>query len=123
MSDIRLDKSGDIEVSPTGDIYLTESVRQAVLIRLRWIWNEWRLWPELGFPWFEEVFVKNPNTVKIRSLIRNEIMQVKGVTAAEVTSVSYDRAKRAATFVFVCTVGDATYREEVTLYEHLWYNA
>ena len=50
-------------------------------------------------------------------------MQVKGVTAAEVTSVSYDRAKRAATFVFVCTVGDATYREEVTLYEHLWYNA
>ena len=117
MSDIRLDKSGDIEVSPTGDIYLTESVRQAVLIRLRWIWNEWRLGPELGFPWFEEVFVKNPNTVKIRSLIRN------GVTAAEVTSVSYDRAKRAATFVFVCTVGDATYREEVTLYEHLWHNA
>ena len=50
-------------------------------------------------------------------------MQVKGVTAAEVTSVSYDRAKRAATFVFVCTVGDATYREEVTLYEHLWHNA
>lgn len=50
MSDIRLDKNGDIEVSPTGDIYLTESVRQAVLIRLRWIWNEWRLGPELGFP-------------------------------------------------------------------------
>ena len=123
MSDIRLDKNGDIEVSPTGDIYLTESVRQAVLIRLRWIWNEWRLGPDLGFPWFEEVFIKNPNTVKIRSLIRNEIMQVEGVTAAEVTSVSYDRAARAATFAFVCTVGEATYREEVTLYDHLWNNA
>ena len=65
-----------------------------MLIRLRWIYQEWRLGPEMGFPWFEEVFIKNPNTVKIRSLIRDEIMQVEGVTAAEVTSVDYDRAQR-----------------------------
>ena len=78
MVDIRLDKDGDIMVSPVGDISLTESVRQAVLIRLRWIYQEWRLGPEMGFPWFEEIFVKNPNTVKIRSLIRDEILQVEG---------------------------------------------
>lgn len=117
MVDIRLDKDGDIMVSPVGDISLTESVRQAVLIRLRWIYQEWRLGPEMGFPWFEEIFVKNPNTVKIRSLIRDEILQVEGVTAAQVTSVDYDRAKRAATFKFTCSVGEATYREEVTMYE------
>ncbi len=117
MTDIRLGKDGDIVVSEIGDISLTESVRQAVLIRLRWIYQEWRLGPEMGFPWFEEVFIKNPNTVKIRSLIRDEIMQVEGVTAAEVTSVDYDRAQRAATFKFTCSVGEATYREEVTLYE------
>lgn len=117
MVDIRLKKDGDIDVSAVGDISLTESVRQAALIRLRWIYDEWRLGPELGFPWFEEVFVKNPNTVKIRSLIRDEIMRVEGVTAAEVTSVNYDRAKRTATFAFICSVGEATYREEVTLYE------
>ena len=75
MVDIKLNRDGDIDVSAIGDISLTESVRQAVLIRLRWIYDEWRLGPELGFPWFEEVFVKNPNTVKIRSLIRDEIMQ------------------------------------------------
>lgn len=120
MVDIRLDKNGDIDVSAVGDISLTDSVRQAVLIRLRWIYNEWRLGPEMGFPWFEEVFIKNPNTVKIRQLIRDEIMQVDGVTAATVTSITYDRAKRAVTFVFSCTVGEATYREEVTLYEQLW---
>jgi len=121
--DIRLDKNGDIDVSDIGDISLTESIRQAVLIRLRWIFNEWRLGPEIGFPWFEEVFVKNPNTAKIRGLIRDEIMQVEGVTAASVTSVSYDRAKRAATFIFTCSMGEATYREEVTLYERLWIDA
>ena len=116
MTDIMLDKAGDIKVSAVGDISLTESVRQEVLIRLRWIYQEWRLGPTMGFPWFEEVFVKNPNTVKIRQLIRDEIMQVEGVTAAEVISVDYNRAKREAKFVYTCTVDEATFREEVTLY-------
>ena len=117
MLDIMLDlKTGDLKVSALGDISLTESVRQAVLIRLRWIYGEWRLGKEFGFPWFEEVFVKNPNTVKIRQLVRDEIMKVDGVTSAEVISFDYDRAKRAATIVYTCSVGEATFREEVTLY-------
>lgn len=116
MLDIMLDAKGDIKVSALGDISTTESVKQAVMIRLRWIYNEWRLGPELGFPWFEEVFVKNPNTVKIRQLIRDEIMKVDEVTAAEVNSVTYDRGKRAATFNYTCSVGEAVFREEVTLY-------
>lgn len=49
MVDIRLDKNGDIDISPTGDIFITESVRQAVLIRLRWFFGEWRLGPYMGF--------------------------------------------------------------------------
>ena len=117
MIDIRLNKDGDIDVSQIGDISLTESVRQAVLIRLRWIYGEWRLGPELGFPWFEEVFVKNPNTPKIRQLVRDEILQVEGVTAADVQSVTYDQAKRTAKFVYTCGVGEAIFREEVELHE------
>ena len=73
MTDIMLNTNGDIAISDTGDISLTESVRQAILVRLRWIYREWRLGPEYGFRWFEEVFVKNPNEVKIRHLIREEI--------------------------------------------------
>ena len=116
MLDIRLNADGDLDVSAIGDIGLTESCRQAVLIRLRWIYEEWRLGPEYGFPWFEEVFIKNPNTVKIKQLIREEIMKVSGVTAAEVTRVEYDQRKREATFWYTVTVGEETYREEVTLY-------
>lgn len=115
MVDIRLNGDGDIDVSPLGDIYLTESVRQAVLIRLRWILSEWKFGPEMGFPWFEEVFVKNPNTAKIRGLVRDEILQVEGVTYAEVTSVEYDKSKRTAKFKFICTVNEETFGEEVTL--------
>lgn len=116
MLDIMLSKDGDIDVSAVGDISLTESVRQAILIRLRWIYNEWRLGPELGFPWFEEVFVKNPNITKLKQLIRDEIMEVEGVTTATVTDVKYDKAKRAATFTYTCSVGEAIFKEEVILY-------
>ncbi len=116
MLDIMLGKDGDIAVSETGDISLTQSVKQAILIRLRWIFKEWRLGPELGFPWFEEVFVKNPNTGKIKQLVRDEILKVNEVKKATVTSVRYDPAKRAATFVYIATVGEETWKEEVTLY-------
>ena len=117
MVDIKLNKDGDIDVFAIGDISLTESIRQAVLIRLRWIYREWKLGPDMGFPWFEEVFVKNPNIAKIRGLIRDEILQVEGVTAAEVTSVKYDKAKRTAVISFTCYVGEEAFREEVTLNE------
>lgn len=119
MLDIKLNARGDIDVSAVGDISITESIRQAILVRLRWIFREWRLGPEMGFPWFEEVFVKNPNTERIRQLVRNEIMQVEGVKAANVKSAVYDRAKRAATFSYTCTIGNETYMEEVTLYESI----
>lgn len=116
MLDIMLNRNGDIDVSAVGDISLTESVRQAILIRLRWIYSEWRLGPELGFPWFEEVFVKNPNIIKLKQLIRDEIVQVEGVKSAQVTDVKYDQAKRAVIFTYTCSVGDEIFKEEVILY-------
>jgi len=115
MSDILLDADGDIAVSALGDISLTNSVRQAVRIRLRWILGEWRLGPVLGFPWFEQVFVKNPNSDQLRRLIRDEIMKIDAVTDAEVQSVRYDPVQRTAAFVCICSVGEATFREEVIL--------
>ena len=120
MVDILLGKEGDILVSENGDISLTGSVRQAVLIRLRWFFAEWRLGPELGFPWFEEVLVKNPNLLKIKGLIRNEIMKVNGVRAANVEDISFDPAARTAKVRFTCDTEVGIYREEVALYARLW---
>lgn len=115
MSDILLTSQGDIFVSPVGDIVLTESIVQEVLIRLRWIKDEWRLGPDFGFTWFEDVLVKNPNRDVIRQLIREEIMQVEGVTDAEVSETSYSRAERKASFQIQFTVGEEQYTEEVTM--------
>ena len=62
------------------------------------------------------MFVKNPNTIKIKQLVREEILKVSEVKAAEVTKVDYDLAKREAKFYYTVKVGEETYREEVTLY-------
>lgn len=115
MSDVLLSSQGDIVVNPVGDISLTESIVQEVLIRLRWIRNEWRLGPDLGFTWFEDVLVKNPNRDVIRQLIREEILQVEGVTDAEVTETGYSRGERKASYQIRFTVGEEEYKEEVTM--------
>ena len=36
MKDLLLDKDGDLYLTPNGDVSLTDRVRQAILIRLRW---------------------------------------------------------------------------------------
>lgn len=113
--DLRLDGDGDLYISPGADVELTGSVRQAVLIRLRWILGEWRLGPGLGFPWFEEVFVKNPNLPRLKNLIRQTCLSVDGVTDAQVLSVRYSREKRTCSFTFRVTTGKESYTEEVAL--------
>lgn len=116
MVDIRLNSAGDIEVSDLGDFFLTNSILQAVKIRLRWIYNEWRLGPQYGFPWFEEVFVKNPNIPKIKGLLRSEIMQVDGVKDARVDDVMYYTAARRVTIRYTVFTSEGRYMEEVTLH-------
>lgn len=115
MKDIKLNDAGDIAVTEYGDITLTESVKQKILMRLRWIKGEWRLGPDLGFSWFEDVLVKSPNLDNIQQFLREEILQVDGVTDAEVTDVKYNAQQRKATFRFAYTVDEEIYKEEVTI--------
>ena len=83
MIDLKLTKDGDLELTMKGDVSPTQSVCQAVRIRLLWFLEEWRLGPELGFPYFEEVFIKNPSDTKIKHLIRETVMSVDEVTDVE----------------------------------------
>ena len=115
MFDVLLENDGDLKVSENGDIILTDSVRQAVVVRLRWILNEWRLGPDFGFPWFEHVFVKKPNMELIKSDIRQQIMSVDGVTKAAGNAVQFDERYRNAVFRYTVTVGEETFTEEVEI--------
>lgn len=92
MIDLKLDSNGDLELSAAGDVIPTDSIAQAVRIRLLWFFEEWRLGPELGFPYFEHLFVKNPNEMKLRHLIRETVMAVEGVT--DVTEITFQIDKK-----------------------------
>ena len=115
MLDILLDRDGDLKVSETGDISLTESVRQAIIIRLRWFLGEWRLGPGNGLDYWRTVLVKNPNMVKIRQAIRDEIMSVDEVTAVNEVHLDHDVKERTLTVRFEAVTDEETIRDEVKI--------
>ena len=117
MLDIKLDSNGDLDISAIGDISLTTSICQAILVHIRWIYNEWRLGPEMGFQWFEEVFVKNPNIDYVKQLLREKILEVDGVLDATVDELIYDKRARSCKIVYTAYAEEEVFREEVTLYE------
>ena len=112
MLDILLDRDGDLKVSETGDISLTESVRQAIIIRLRWFLGEWRLGPGNGLDYWGTVLVKNPNLVKIRQAIRDEIMSVDEVNEVQ---LDHDVKERTLTVRFEAVTDEETIRDEVKI--------
>jgi hypothetical protein len=115
LKDILLCADGDLFISDQGDICLTDSVSQAIQIRLRWFLQEWRLGPMLGLPYYEEVFVKNPNLPRIQQIIRDEIMTVAEVTDALNVSVEVNAITRQAAIYFEAVTTEEIIRGEVCI--------
>lgn len=113
--DILLDTGGDYKISDTGDIILTQSVRQAIKIRLKWFLGEWRLGPLLGLDYWGTVLVKNPNLVKVRQAIRDEILSVEEVTGVNRVDLKADAAKRRLIVSYEAVTSEETFREEVKI--------
>jgi len=116
MTDILLTPGGDLHISEWGDISLTESTRQAVKVRLQWFFDEWRFAPEFGVPYFEEILIKNPDTERIKLLVRDAAMLVDGVTDARNITVVINEPERSAAITLDIVTDEETYREEVFIY-------
>jgi len=115
MLDFKLTNDGDLELTDGGDILITDSVCQAVRVRLLWFFKEWRLGPSMGFPHFEHVLVKNPSEAKIRHLIRKTVMEVDGVTDVTSITLSVNNRTREAVIKIAFTTDEETFREEVSI--------
>ena len=115
MYDLKLNNSGDLEISDTGDVMLTQSVRQAVEIRLRWLFGEWRFAPEAGVPYFDRIMVKKPDIEGIEQILRTEIMAVDGMTDVKNLQVVIDAKSRVATITFDGTSEGENFSEEVLI--------
>lgn len=115
MIDLKLNAAGDLDISTAGDISSTDSIIQAVRIRLLWFFGEWRLMPSLGFPYFEYLLVKNPNESKLRYLIRETVMSVDGVK--DVTNILFniDKKSRSASIAVSFATDEDKFREEIRI--------
>ena len=63
MKDVLLTDAGDLLINSVGDISLTDSVQQAIAVRLRWFADEWRLGRDIGVPYFEDILIKDRKSV------------------------------------------------------------
>ena len=89
--------SHDLLLSPTNDLILignAERVAQQIKISLKTFLGEWFLDIGDGVPYFEEILVKNPNTMIIREIIRDRILTVPGVNTVITLDVEIDRSAR-----------------------------
>lgn len=113
MKDLLLDATGDLAVSSSGDISITDSVSQAIKIRLQWFAGEWKFNEELGIPYFDEVLVKGGNDFRTEQLIREQILSVDEVTEVISLTITANKAERTLTISFEAKAGSEYISEEV----------
>lgn len=115
-NDLLLTAAGDLVISSEGDIYLTTSVAQAIRIRLRWFAGEWKFNPELGVPYFEDVFVKKVNISRVEQIMTEQVLDVDGVRKVRSLSIVTNSARRTMLVAFEAETTEGTIKEEVSIY-------
>lgn len=106
MKDLLLTEDEDLYLSESGDVQFTNSIVQAITIRLKWFLGEWKMNTTYGVPYYNEIFVKNPSTALLESRIRKEILTVEEVESVDSVKVSIDKTTRKATILFSVTASD-----------------
>jgi hypothetical protein len=111
MKDIALDESGDLLITNEGDIAFTDSVKQAIIIRLKWFAQEWKLGPDLGIPYYDDFFMKNPSKLLMQEEIREAIMSVDEVEQVPTINLEINTQSRTLEISFMAICKDGTSAE------------
>jgi hypothetical protein len=94
--DFLSNSDGDIAIV-NGDFALvdgTDEIVQFLQQSLRLFLAEWFLDQTLGFPYFDEVFIKNPNPVTLDSLFKIYILECPGILELVEFNLDYDASTR-----------------------------
>ena len=113
IKDLALDTKGDLYFSSDGDVIVTDSLRQAIQIKLRWALGEWVYNTELGIPYFEKFLVKKPDTQEIANIVRSALMEFTEVKNVESCTVDFNEAERKCVVRFVVQTDKEIIESEV----------
>lgn len=95
--DVKLDKSGDLELDEQGRAVLVggaEQIAQQVRLTLLIFLGEWFLDSTFGMPYFESILGKNRNVFEIEAIVRQRVRAVPGVQAVGLITVKVDAILR-----------------------------
>jgi hypothetical protein len=118
--DLALDTDGDIDVSGM-ELHLVEdgeAIEQHAEFRLRFVKGEYFLDETLGTPYFQEILIKNPDLVAVRSILRRVVAETPGVVSVDVFELTVDTATRIASVYWEATADSGqtiTYDREFRL--------
>lgn len=116
MNDLQMTRDSDLCILDH-DILATDSIEQGIYIRLRWFFGEWKFGTGYGVKYFETFFVKNPNKMLIISAVREQIMDVEGVSEVNNLNVTIDYEKRSAVIKYsVTTENKESFEREVSIW-------
>lgn len=101
----------DLELDPlTNDLSFNEfdfslvdqtgQIMQNLAIRLRFFLGEWYLDITQGLPFFETFFRKAPNQIQIESILKEEIVNTRGIVEITSFETSFDQSRRIYTVKF-----------------------
>ena len=107
---------GDITTDFSFTSDASEYIVQKIKNRLLVFKNEWFLNRELGIPYFQEVFEKQPNFRFIPVLFSNEILKINGISeVTEIEISSYNASRREMSIFFRCTYLDSEIQGVLTV--------
>lgn len=91
-----VEATGDIEIPPR-IIKGVDAIRQQIRSRLLFFRGEWFLDKRQGMPYYQAVFVKNPNIALVQSVFRQAILSTPGVKSIAKLETTLDAATRTFT--------------------------
>jgi hypothetical protein len=96
--------SGDISLNDLGQGRLTETIMEEVSQRLQtklsFFLGEWVLDTTLGFPYYRDVLIKNPDLGVIKSLYQELITDDEGVESLVALDLALDSQTRTLSVTF-----------------------
>ena len=118
LKDIALDETtGDLLLKDF-DLQLVEDqdqIAQNLAIRLRFILGEWFLDITAGVSYYQDFFIKSPNQIRIESVLKQEILNTKGVTQILSFTSNFDSQRR----IYSVTFSVSTAQGQITLTQDL----
>lgn len=106
IAELALDPvTGDLLI-PVKIIRGAEAVAQRVRVRFQFFLGEWFLDTRLGVPYYEQILVKNPDTLLIGFIFKRVLLTTPGVKSVSTFNATLDRLTRTLFVDFEATLLD-----------------